>query len=112
MAFYYGQCDSYFTESREDQEKRFQEESRERDRRQKRQTQLAIAEDLSQLTSCEYRDDVLQHMEVMEVKRREVQSLVPSVLTLTIRLEHCQMLPQSTSRQRSNGSCVRTSLTS
>ena len=68
MAYYHNQCDSYFVESHEDQEKRFKEELRERDRRQKWQTQLAIAEELSQLTSCEYRDDVLQHMETMEVK--------------------------------------------
>lgn len=73
MAYYRNQCDSYFVESHEDQEKRFREELRERDRRQKWQTQLAIAEDLSQLISCEYRDDVLQHMETMEVKRLEAR---------------------------------------
>ena len=71
MAYYHTQCDSYFVESHEDQEKRFREEFRECDRRQKWQTQLAIAEDLSRLTSYEYRDDVLQQMEIMEVKRPE-----------------------------------------
>ena len=69
MAYYRNQCDSYFVESHEIQEKRFREELRERERHQKWQTQLAIAENLSQLTSSEYRDDVLQHMETMEVKR-------------------------------------------
>ena len=69
MAFYPNQCESYFVESHEDQELRFREELRERDRRQKWETQLAIAEDLSQLTSREFGDDVLQHMETMEVKR-------------------------------------------
>ena len=69
MASYHSQCDSYFVESHEDQEKRFREELKEYDRRQKWQTQLAIAEDLSQLTSCEYGDDILEHMETMEVKR-------------------------------------------
>ena len=68
MAYYHKPCDSYFVESHEDEEKRFVEQLRERDRRQKRQTQLEIAEELSQLTSFEYRDDVLQHMETMEVK--------------------------------------------
>ena len=69
MAYYHKQCDSYFVESHEDQEKRLREELREHDRRQKWQTQHAIAEDLSQMTSCEYRDDALRHMETMEVKR-------------------------------------------
>ena len=68
MAYYHNQCDSYFVESHEDEEKRCLEELRERDRRQKWQTQRAIAEDLSQITSSEYGDDVLQHMEMMEVK--------------------------------------------
>lgn len=71
MAYYHKQCDSYFVESHEDEEHRFREELRERDRRQKWETQLAITEDLSQLTSREYRDDVLRHMETMEVKRLE-----------------------------------------
>ena len=69
MAYCHNQCDSYFVESHADQDKRYGEELRERERRQKWETQLAIAEDLSQLTSCEYRDDVLRHMEMMEVKR-------------------------------------------
>ena len=94
MAYYPNRCDSYFVESHEDQEKRFREELRERDRRQKWQTQLAIAEDLSQQTSCEYRDDVLQHMELMEVKRLEVQYIIMPVLTLTSRKTRCQKLPQ------------------
>ena len=68
MAYYHKQCDSYFVESHEDEERRFLGQLRERDRRQKWQTQLEIAEELSQLTSCEYRDDILQHMETMEVK--------------------------------------------
>ena len=71
MAYYRKQCDSYFVESHEAEEKRFLEQLRESDRRQKWQTQLEIAEELSQLTSCEYRDDVLQHLETMEVKPLE-----------------------------------------
>lgn len=112
MAYYHNQCDSYFVESHEDQEKRFRDGLRERERRQKWETQLAIAEDLSQLTSCEYRDDVLQHMETMEVKRLEARYLVMLMLTLMFRAKRCQTLPQSISRQRSNGLCVHTSLTS
>lgn len=81
MAYYHNQCDSYFVESHEDQNKRFREELRERERRQKWETQLAIAEDLSQVTSCEYRDDVLQHMETMEGKT------LPDVAAIDIQAE-------------------------
>ncbi len=112
MAYYHKQCDSYFVESHEDQEQRLREESRERDRRENWQTQLAIAENLSQLTSYEYRDDVVRHMEMMEVKRLDAQLLVNFMLTLKFRDKHCPMLPQSIYRQRSNGLCVHTSLTS
>ena len=88
------------------------EELREQDRRQKWHTQLAIAEDLSQLTSCEYREDVLQHMEEMEVRLLEARQLIMSMLTTLFSAKQCLMLPQSISRQKLNGSCVHTSLTS
>ena len=68
MAYYQQTCDSYFVENHDDKEMRFREEMRERENFDKRQTQLAIAEELSQLASYEYRDDVLSHMEDMEVK--------------------------------------------
>ena len=68
MAYYQQPCDSYFVENHDDHEKRLREEMRERENFGKRQTQLAIAEELSQLASYEYRDDVLSHMEHMEVK--------------------------------------------
>lgn len=112
MAYYHNRCDSYFVQSHEDQDKRLREELRERDMRQKWQTQLAIAEDLSQLTSCEYRDDILQHMETMEVRRLDPQSTLTFMLTFTFRGKRCQMLLPSTFRQKSNGSCVHTLLTS
>ena len=69
MAYYKQTCDSYFVESHDDREKRFRDELRERERFEKRQTQLAIAEELSQLASEEYLADTLAHMEDMEVKR-------------------------------------------
>ena len=61
-------CDSYFVETHTDREKRFREEMREHERFAKKQTQLDIAEELSQLASQEYREDVLKHMELMEVR--------------------------------------------
>lgn len=69
MAYYQQTCDSYFVESHEDREKRFRDEVRARERFAKRQTQLAIAEELSQLASQEYESEILHHMEAMEVKR-------------------------------------------
>lgn len=69
MAYYQQTCDSYFVESHGDPEKRFRDELRERERFAKRQTQLAIAEELSELASHEYRTDILLHMEEMEVRR-------------------------------------------
>lgn len=61
------QCDTYFVESHDDRARAFREDLRERERLMKRQTQLAIAQELSDLTSAEYREDILQHMEKMEV---------------------------------------------
>ena len=69
MAYYKQPCDSYFVDSHDDHELRFREEIREREAHVKRQTQLAIAEDLSQLAIYEYGDCIQQHMEDMEVKR-------------------------------------------
>ena len=68
MAYYQQTCDSYFVESHDDREKRYLEEAKERERFAKRQAQLAIADELSQLASQEYRADILSHMEYMEVK--------------------------------------------
>lgn len=73
MAYYQQTCDSYFVESHEDREKRNRDEVNERERFAKRQTQLAIAEELSQLASHEYQSDILHHMEEMEVKRLAAQ---------------------------------------
>lgn len=68
MAYYHQPCDSYFVESHEDRELRFRDEFREREKFAKRQTQLAIAEELSQLASHAYKSAHLQHMVNMEVK--------------------------------------------
>lgn len=68
MSYHQQTCDSYFVDSYDDREKRFRDEIRERERFANHQTQLAIAEELSQLASYEYVADVLVHMEDMEVK--------------------------------------------
>ena len=68
MAYPHESCDSYFVESNEDRGRSYREALRERERHVKQQTQLAIAEELSQLVSFEYCRDVVEHMEAMEVK--------------------------------------------
>ena len=68
MAYYQQPCDSYFVESHDNREKRIRDELREREKHAKIHTQLAIAEELSQLASYEYRDDILLQMENMEVR--------------------------------------------
>ena len=60
-------CDSYFIESHTDYDQQYREELREREKYFKRQRQLHIAENLSELASVEYREDILRHMEHMEV---------------------------------------------
>ena len=62
----YGHCDSFFTES-DDDLYAARAESRDRARVFAKARQRAIAEELSRLTSEEYVDDVLNHMEFMEV---------------------------------------------
>ena len=69
MAYYPQQCDSYFVESHDDRERRFRDEIREQERQAKHQTQVGIAEHLSDLASQEYRHDHLLQMEKMEVIR-------------------------------------------
>lgn len=60
-------CDSYFVENHDDRAKAVRDEMRERERFVHKQTQKAIAEDLSDLVSEEYGPEVLEHMERMEV---------------------------------------------
>ncbi len=74
MAYIHGTCDSYFVESYEDRGHSYREILRERERHVKQQTQLAIAEELSQLVSAEYYQEVLETMEGMEVKRLSIHN--------------------------------------
>ena len=64
---HHGYCDSYFVESHEDQERRRRDDIRECERQRKRNTQIALAQHLSDLASQEYRDEHLREMEKMEV---------------------------------------------
>lgn len=64
----YGQCDSYFVESQEDGIYAIRAEARERARAIARMRQRALAEELSSITADEYQEDIMDHMEHMEVR--------------------------------------------
>lgn len=82
MAYYVQPCDSYFVESHETSQRITRENARERERLRKQQTQAVIAEELSLLTSEEFREDVRYHMQEMEV----------SYITVLM-FEHANYLP-------------------
>ncbi|KAL6716681.1 hypothetical protein ACLMJK_006249 [Lecanora helva] len=81
MAYHQQPCDSYFVETFDDPDKTLHDELRQRERIVKRETQLHIAEELSQLTSLEYLDDALSHMEDME------SLTIPDVASIDIQTE-------------------------
>lgn len=65
----YGYCDSYFVENHGDDDGTFARAAAERDRARQvnKLRQKALAEELSRLTGDEYQEDILDHMEHMEV---------------------------------------------
>ncbi len=65
----YGYCDSYFVENHDDDEGVYARAAAERDRQRgvAKLKQKALAEELSRGTSNEYQEDILRHMEFMEV---------------------------------------------
>lgn len=73
----YGQCNSYFVESQDDGLYAARAEERERARAIARMQQRALAEELSRLTADEYQDDIMDHMEYMEVCAQDCSSLFP-----------------------------------
>ncbi len=67
MAYYRPSYDDYFVESYDDRGRTFRQKAKLDEHQRNREIQLAIAEELSQQASEEYRDDILSHMEQMEV---------------------------------------------
>ena len=65
----YGYCDSYFVENHDDDEGVYARAAAERERQRgvSKLRQKALAEELSRATSDEYQEDILDHMEHMEV---------------------------------------------
>jgi hypothetical protein len=68
MAYCPQSYDDYFVEPYDNRGKTFREKLRQDEQRRKREIQFSIAEELSQLASEEYRNDILGHMEKMEVR--------------------------------------------
>ncbi len=65
----YGYCDSYFVDNHDDDDGSYSRAAAERERQRSiaKQRQRALAEELSRSTADEYQEDVLDHMEIMEV---------------------------------------------
>ena len=84
---YYGHCESYFVEGHEDNQRRFREEMRERERFANQQIQRELGADLSKLTSYEYGPEILQHMEKVEVRRSSRSCSNFNMLTCVIQAE-------------------------
>ena len=76
----YGYCDSYFVDSHDDDEGLFARAAAERERQRgvAKLRHKALAEELSRATADEYQEDILDHMERMEVRR----SFALPILTL------------------------------
>lgn len=68
MTHFHPLCESYFVESHDERGRRVQNDRLEDIRRINLLTQGAIATELSQQAREEYLDDILQHMETMEVR--------------------------------------------
>ena len=63
----YGHCNSYFVESDDNGVFAQREEARRQARATAREVQRQLAEELSNVTCDEYQDEILDHMEQMEV---------------------------------------------
>ena len=69
MTHFHPRCESYFVESHDECGRRVRNDRLDDIRRMNLLTQGAIATELSQQAREEYLDDILHHMETMEVSR-------------------------------------------
>lgn len=69
MAYCHQSYDDHFVEPYDDRGRSYRGTARLEEQQRKREIQFEIAEELSQLASDEYRDDILIHMEKMEVSQ-------------------------------------------
>lgn len=105
----YGYCDTYFVENHDDDNGVYARAAadRERTRAMAKVQQRHMAQELSQLTSDEYLEDVLNHMEYMEsetmpdINSIEIQSEIqwymrPYLLDFLLEAHHAfQLLPET-----------------
>lgn len=105
----YGNCDSYFVETHDDDDGTFARAAAERQRvRHVHQAQQkAIGEELCRLTALEWQDEILEHMEDMEeqtmpdINSMEVQTEIqwfmrPYLLDFLLETHHTfQLLPET-----------------
>lgn len=111
MAQFRPPCESYFVESHDEFDRPIRNDRAEYVRRMNLLTQGAIATELSQQAREQYLDDILQHMEKMEVRSLDKSNPFyhtnqPNSLTLFL------TSPQLRFRPRYNGSCAPIFLTS
>lgn len=71
----YGNCDTFFIQS-DDDAYSLAERTRERARAIARAQHRQLGDDLSRLVAAEYQDDILDHMEYMEVSLPLLESMV------------------------------------
>jgi hypothetical protein len=74
----FSQCDSYFVETEDDGIYARRAEERERQRAIGRLRQRALGEELSTIMAEEYQEDILDHMEQMEVRAARSMALSSS----------------------------------
>jgi len=106
----YQPCDSYFVEDMEQDGVFAARRSRQEKARIDAETQMEIGEEMSRMVSEEYQEDILDHMEVMEVGDLPPYFIITFIILIRdYRPRPCQMLLVSTFKLKSSGSCVRIS---
>jgi hypothetical protein len=99
----YGNCDTFFIQS-DDDAYSIAERTRERARAIARVQHRQLGQDLSRLVAAEYQDDILDHMEFMEVSLLLIGNLFAALTP--IRRRQYQTSTPSTFKPRSNGTCA------
>lgn len=99
----YGYCDSYFVDNHDDDEGVYARAIAERDRQRAfaKLRQKALADELSRATADEYQEDILDHMERMEVS--DLVYLLMMLLLIHSRSKPCLTSSLSRYKQRFNG---------
>ena len=73
-SYYYGHCESFFVESQDDGVFASHGRVRERAELVARERQYALADELTRLARVQYEEDIMEHLEDMEVRHLNVVS--------------------------------------